>query len=89
MEEEIIFKLSAFKHGIVEEDIRSAFKRRMVDYAMPGKENKNLLLGLAIDGSLLEVMYNVLDGDVINVFHAMRCRRAYHILLKKRGDIND
>ena len=89
MEEEFIFKPSAFKHGIAESDIRSAFERRMVDYAMPGDDNKNLLLGLARDGSLLEVMYNVLDNNVINVFHAMRCRKAYHVLLRKRGDIND
>ena len=89
VEEEFIFKPSTFRHGIIEADIRCAFERRMVDYAMPGEENKNLLLGLARDGSLLEVMYNVLDGNVINVFHAMKCRKAYHVLLRKRGDIND
>ena len=66
MEEEFVFKPSAFKHGIAEPDIRNAFKQRMLDYAMSGEEYKNLLLGLARDGSLLEVMYNVLDGDVIN-----------------------
>ena len=85
MEEDFVFKLSAFKHGIVEEDIRSAFERRMFDFSMPGDENKNLLLGLARDGSLLEIMYNVLDGDAINVFHAMKCRKAYHALLRMRG----
>ena len=84
MEEQIIFKASAFKHGIAEADIRNAFERRMLDNALPGEENKNLLLGLARDASLLEVMYNVLDGDVINVFHAMKCRKAYHVLLKAR-----
>ena len=85
MEEVFIFKPSAFKHGITEADIRSAFKRRMIDYAMPGEEHKNLLLGLACDASLLEVMYNVLEDDVINVFHAMKCRKAYYALLKVRG----
>ena len=84
MDEEFIFKLSAFKHGIVEEDIRSAFERRVLDFSMPDEENKNLLLGLARDGSLLEIIYNVLDDDVINVFHAMRCRKAYHALLRMR-----
>jgi uncharacterized DUF497 family protein len=80
VEEEFIFKPSAFKHGIDEEDIRNAFKRRVFDYAMPGEEHKYLLLGLARDGSLLEIMYNVLEGDAINVFHAMKCRKN-HILL--------
>jgi len=85
VEEEFIFKQSAFKHGILEADIRNAFKQRMFDNTMQGEEHKNLLLGLAQDGSLLEVMYNVLDGDVINVFHAMKCRKAYLALLRIRG----
>ena len=84
MEEEIIFKPSAFKHGIVEEDIRSAFERRVFDYTMFGEEYKNLLIGFARDGNLLEIIYNVLEGNVINVFHAMKCRKAYHDLLEQR-----
>ena len=89
MEEEFVFKQSAFKHGIVEADIRNAFQRRLFDYAMPDEEHKNLLLGLARDASLLEVMYNVLDGNVINVFHAMKCRKAYYTLLRERGIRSD
>ena len=85
VEEEFVFRQSAFKHGIVEPDIRNAFKQRMFDYAMHGEEHKNLLLGLARDGSLLEIMYNVLNGSVINVFHAMKCRKAYMALLRIRG----
>ena len=57
----------------------------MLDLAMPDEEHKNLLLGLARDGSLLEIMYNVLDRDIINVFHAMKCRKAYLALLRIRG----
>jgi len=91
VEEDFIFKPSAFKHGIDEADIRNAFKQRVLDYTMPGEENKNLLLGLARNGSLLEIIYNVLDtpsrsaDDVINVFHAMKCRKAYLNLLKAKG----
>ena len=84
MEEEFIFKRSAFKHGIIEEDIRFAFKQRVLDYAVSGGDNKYLLLGLARNGDLLEIMYNVLEGDIINVFHAMKCRKNYHVLLKTR-----
>ena len=85
VEEEFAFKPSAFKHGIAEEDILNAFKRRVFDHALSGEEHKNLLLGIARDGSLLEIMYNVLDGDVINVFHAMKCRKAYLTLLRVKG----
>jgi hypothetical protein len=89
VEEEFIFTTSAFKHGIAEEDIRSAFQRRVFDYALPGEENKNLLLGLARNANLLEIMYNVFEGDIINVFHAMKCRKAYHILLRTRETENE
>ena len=85
MEEEFVFKPSAFKHGVNKEDILNAFKRRVFDHALQGEEYKNLLLGLACDGSLLEIMYNALDGDVINVFHAMKCRKAYLALVRTRG----
>ena len=85
MEEEFIFKHSAFKHGIAEEDIRNAFKQRMFDHVLSEKDDKNLLLGLARDGILLEIIYSVLDGDVINVFHAMKCRKTYFALLRTRG----
>ena len=85
VEEEIVFKQSAFKHGIKEQDICNAFKQRMFDHELSGEENKYLLLGLACDGSVLEIMYNVLDGDIINVFHAMKCRKNYFALLRTRG----
>jgi len=85
VEEEFVFKPSALKHGITEEDIRFAFKRRMFDHALPGEEGKYLLLGLTHNGNLLEIVYTVLDGDVINVFHAMKCRKAYLALLRIKG----
>ncbi|MDR3161702.1 MAG: hypothetical protein LBU28_08825 [Spirochaetaceae bacterium] len=81
MEEEFIFKPTAFKHGILEADIRSAFEQRVFDHAMPGEEHKNLLIGFDRSGNPLEILYNIFEGDKINVFHAMKCRRAYHVFL--------
>ena len=81
MEEEFVFKHTAFKHGRTEVDIRRAFEQRLFDHALQGEEHKNLLIGLDCNGIPIEVIYNVLDGDIINVFHAMRCRKAYLDLL--------
>ena len=81
MEPDIVCKPSAFKHSIVEADIRKAIELRIFDQAIPGEEHKNLLIGLDRNGNPLEIIYNVLDGDVINVFHAMKCRKAYRIFL--------
>jgi hypothetical protein len=49
---------------------------------MPGEEHKNLLIGFDSNGNPLEILYNVLEGDRINVFHAMKCRRAYLVFLE-------
>jgi hypothetical protein len=70
MEEEFIFKPTVFKHGILEADIRKAFEQRVFDHAMPDEEHKNLLIGFDNNGNPLEILYNVLEGDRINVFHA-------------------
>jgi hypothetical protein len=82
MKEEFVFKPSAFKHGITEPDIRNAFEQRIYDHSLPGDEEKNLLIGLDLNGNLLEILYNVLDDDGINVFHAMKCRKAYRDFFK-------
>jgi hypothetical protein len=81
LEEKFIFKETAFKHGVVEADILNAFEQRLFDHALSGEEHKNLLIGLDRNGNPLEIMYNVIKGDVINVFHAMKCRNAYQKLL--------
>jgi hypothetical protein len=82
LDDKIVFKAVAFKHGVSEADIRNAFEQRLFDNAMIGDEEKNLLIGLDRNGNPLEILYNVLDGEIINVFHAMKCRRAYLHLLK-------
>jgi len=80
MTETFVFKWTAFKHNLTEARIREAFERPVFDHAIPGEEDKNLLIGLDRSGNPLEIMYNVLDDDTINVFHAMKCRRAYRAL---------
>jgi len=81
-EDKIVFKAAAFKHGIVKADIYKAFEQRLFDNALNGEEHKNLLIGLDRNGNPLEIMYNILDGEAINVFHAMKCRKAYLDFLK-------
>ena len=81
LEERFIFKETAFKHGVVEADILNAFEQRLFDHALSGEEHKNLLIGLDRNGNPLEIMYNVIEEEVINVFHAMKCRNAYQKLL--------
>jgi hypothetical protein len=81
-DEDIIFTDSAFYHDIEEQDIRHAFKQRVYDKYLANEDSKNLLIGFDRNANLLEVLYNIFDNGVINVFHAMRCRKVYREFLK-------
>jgi hypothetical protein len=74
------FNEAAFKHGIAEDDICTAFSRTLFDGLIEGYDNKFLLTGFDSRGNLLEIMYNLIDVHTANVFHAMRCRKAYRTL---------
>jgi hypothetical protein len=41
-----------------------------------------LLIGFDTKGNLIEVMYNIIDENSINIFHAMKCRKEYLKLLE-------
>ena len=83
---EIIFNNSAFKHGITEQDIHSALTTYLVDVAIDDNNDeyeKFLVIGFDTKGNLLEVMYNIMDEQNINIFHAMKCRKEYIKLLER------
>ena len=86
----IEFNPSAFKHGIAESDIRHAMINVIFDDIWDNAADKHLLLGFDNNGNPLEIMYNVIDEQIVNVFHAMKCRSIYYHLLKKgnKGENN-
>jgi hypothetical protein len=77
MDENVIFKSTAFGHGVSEADIRYAFDHYLFDGTVAGEEHKHLLIGLDRNGNPLEILYNVLDENAVNVFHAMKCRKKW------------
>ena len=79
------FNPSAFKHGITEAAIRHAMINVIYDDIWDNVLDKHLLLGFDINGNLLEIMYNDIDGKSVNVFHAMKCRSIYYHLIDKGG----
>ena len=83
---EIAFNNSAFKHGIAEQDIRSAITTFLIDIALDDCDDvyeKFIIIGFDTKGNLLEVMYNIIDEQNINVFHAMKCRKEYLKLIER------
>ncbi|GHV82611.1 hypothetical protein AGMMS49991_11690 [Spirochaetia bacterium] len=80
MDMEIRCVRSAFKHHVTEEDIRRAFDTARYDEILD--DGKYLLIGFDRNANLLEIRYNVLGTDIINVFHAMKCRSIFYPLLQ-------
>jgi hypothetical protein len=80
MDLEIRYVRSAFKHKISEDDIRRAFDTARYDELLD--DGKYLLIGFDRNANLLEIRYNVLGEDTINVFHAMKCRNIFLPLLQ-------
>jgi len=71
---------SAFKHGVTEDDIRFAFDNKLFDHPVAHTEDKNLLIGLDKQINPIEILYNEIDDSTVNVFHAMKCRKAWRNL---------
>jgi hypothetical protein len=83
MDVTIIFRQPACKHGVGEADIRRAFKNPEYDAVLDeGDSAKNLLIGFDGNANPLEILYNVIDENTVQVFHAMKCRSALISLLK-------
>jgi hypothetical protein len=78
VELEFIFRDTVFKHGLGEADIRRAFEtcRYMGQYG--GRENVYLLLGFDLKANPVEILYNEIGEQSINVFHAMPCRSQFY-----------
>jgi hypothetical protein len=43
-------------------------------------------IGFDQAGVLLEILYNEVDEQTVNVFHAMKCQSIYYGLIKPRGE---
>jgi uncharacterized DUF497 family protein len=78
----IEFNKAAFRHGISEADIRHAYKTRIYDASMGEVPEKYAVIGFDRNWNPLEIMYNPIDDDHINIFHAMKARDSF---MKKLG----
>jgi len=68
------FNQAAFRHNISKEDILHALKSKIRSGVIEGFPEKYVVIGLDRAGNPIEVMYNPIDDDNINVFHAMKVR---------------
>ena len=71
------FNEAAFRHNIDRDDILYAYRNRIYDAAVEQLPEKYAVIGFDRTGNLLEIMYNPIDDNTINIFHAMRARRSF------------
>jgi hypothetical protein len=73
----IEFNNSAFKDNVTEANIRYAMWHPLYEELLESYTNKWLIVGYDTAGNLIEVAYNIIDDDAVNVFHAMPCRKQF------------
>ena len=73
----IEFNEAAFKHGVKEANIRYAMWHPLHEQLLESYCNKWLLIGYDTAGNIIEVAYNIIDDNTVNVFHAMPCRKKF------------
>jgi len=81
MDKNIKFNPAAFKHRISEASIRYVLNNPKYEGPLEEFENKYIVVGFDNSSNLLEILYNRIDDESINVFHAMKCRDIFLPLL--------
>ena len=59
-----------------------AYQNRIYDASLGGLPEQYAVIGFDRAGIPLEIMYNPIDADHINIFHAMKARDSF---IKKLG----
>jgi len=73
----IEFNKSAFKHKLTDANIRYAMWHPLYEELLEAYTNKWLIIGYDTAGNLIEVVYNIIDDETVEVFHAMPCRNKF------------
>ena len=84
MEPEIVCVPSAFKHGFSEADIRRVIRTRIRNVLINGYEDKYAIIGFDTKGNALEIMYDLLSDQTMEVFRAsapLRPREVFFVFL--------
>ena len=75
--DKIFFNPSAFNHNATKADILKAIESKIYEGSVENFENKYAIIGFDTKGNLLEILYNIIDDESINIFHAMPCRNSF------------
>jgi hypothetical protein len=82
--QKVVCKSSAFKHGVTLENILHVLDNPLYEGPVEVYADKYIVLGFDTAGNLLEIIYNEMEDGGLNVFHAMPCRSIFEPLLPDR-----
>jgi hypothetical protein len=74
MDNNILFVQSAFTHGITRANSYWAIETKIYEGHLENQDNKYAIVGFDAMGNSLKIFYDIIDGETIKIFHAMRCR---------------
>ena len=74
MTDNILYVKSAFKHGYTQDDIERAIETKIYEDTLKGEDDIYVIIGFDTVANPIEVFYNIIDDETINVFHAMELR---------------
>ena len=86
MEPKIVCVPSAFKHRISEADIRRAVMTPISEALIDEYEDTYAIIGFDAKGNTLEILYNFLDDQTMEVYHAMRCSKSFQKKYGPKGE---
>jgi len=74
MADSIFYAKSAFKHGYTQEDIERAIETKIYEDSLKGEDDIYVIIGFDTVANPIEIFYNIIDDDIIRIFHAMELR---------------
>ena len=74
------------KHGFSEADICRAIRTGISEALIDEYEDKYAIIGFDSKGNALEILYNFLDDETMEVYHAMRCRKSFRKKYGTKGE---
>jgi hypothetical protein len=74
MADHILYTQSAFKHGYTQDDIERAIDTKIYEDNLKGEDEIYVIIGFDTVANPIEVFYNIIDGEMIKIFHAMELR---------------
>ena len=74
MTDKVLFVQSAFKHGYSKDDIIRAIETKVYEGLLKDEDDIFVIIGFDTIANPMEVFYNFIDDETIEVFHAMYLR---------------